>query len=308
MPHGIIIKSGSTDTTQEDLDKFLESKGYEVDKPEPPKEEPKLESFETEEEYNAAYEAWQAVQKKEEAANEDEEEKELLEAKEPKKLTKFQKRMKKILAPYKERIDELEKKLPKEAVTEVKKEENPRPKRTDFRTDDEYEDALLSWGTKKALAEQEVTDAKRQEQELLQGFLENYNERKEEFASEHEDFEDVIASSKVVIHPAVQMAIYEQENGPATVYYLATHPDYAAKLAGLTPLSAVMEVGRLSERLKSGKPGSGAGSEAQPKPKPVIPRPIRPVNTSATASTLTSRIAAEKGDFASFKAARRAGR
>jgi hypothetical protein len=91
-------------------------------------------------------------------------------------------------------------------------------------------------------------------------------------------------------------------------YYLGKHPAAAKKLAEMSPFAAVMEVGRLAARLKTGAPEPGdAASRTKIKPKPRIPEPVKPVSTSATASTLTSREAAQKKDFRAFRQAQARG-
>jgi hypothetical protein len=318
MPQGIIISSGSTGAKQEDADAVLIKHFGEdaIDRPDP-NAEPLKDAFETEEEFSAAHEEWKAKQAEAEGAEVEEDDEELGVTPQPKKKSKFTKRVEKVArqiadrenADLRKRLEVLEGGKEKPEV-KAKAEENPRPKRADFKADEEYEDALISWGHKKAAAEESVRTTQEREKELLAGFLEHYEEDKERALEEHEDFTEAVQASKVVIHPAVQMAIYECEKPADVVYYLAKNPDYAEKLREMTPLSAVKEVGRLEAKLAaaSGKPGSGAGDGEQRKPKPQLPAPIRPVSTAATASTLTSRAAAQKGDFAGFKAARRAGR
>ena len=92
-------------------------------------------------------------------------------------------------------------------------------------------------------------------------------------------------------------------------YYLGNTLDTRQSLAEMSPLSAVMEIGRLAEKLKSGKapePGADAARQKKTPPKK-IPEPVRPLSTSATASTLTSREAAKNRDYKAFKAAQRRG-
>jgi hypothetical protein len=139
--------------------------------------------------------------------------------------------------------------------------------------------------------------------------LESYQAGVAEFKDDHEDWDDVIAKSTIPIHESTYLAVMELENGPQVTYYLGKHPDYARRLAEMTPLSAAMEVGRLSTRLKTGAPEPGAaGGRTTPKPKTRLPEPVKPVSTAATSSTLTSAEAAKKRDYRAFKTAQRSGR
>jgi hypothetical protein len=314
MPSGVILSSASPGATKEAVEKVLAGAGLEVEKPEEDTaavvQEPKRDAFETDEEFEAAHVEWQDKQKEPEAKGGDEEEEE---EQPPKKLSKFKKRISRIVAPLerenqelKARIKALEKGGKKE---EPKPVENPRPKRADFTTDEEYEDALVAWGTAKAIADQAAKDAQKEENERLGQNLQNYRAQVEEFKEEHDDWDEVV-NQDIPMHVGVQLAIMEQENGAEVVYYLGRHPEYAKKLAEMTPLSAVMEVGRLSARLTagSGSPGSGAGHGDTTKNKSRVPPPVRPVSTAATSSTLTSRDAAAKRDYKGWKAAVRQGR
>lgn len=317
MPSGIILSSASQGATQKDVDAVLEKHGYEVDKPEPEKEpEPQRDAFESDEDFELAHEEWQAKQEppKEEKetpavkAEEDDDEEE------PRKPSKFQKRINKLVNPLKQRIAELERQLGDKGKSGDKsddKEEEAakRPARADFQNDQEYEDALLAWGVEKALAEKTVREAEKRDRETLEQNFTSYRNQVEAFKEEHDDWDEVV-NQDIPMHQSVQLAVMEQENGAAVIYYLGTHPEYARKLAELTPLSAVMEIGRLSEKLKpaSGSAAPSAGRGEPPKPKPKVPAPVRPVSTAATSSTLTSRDAAASGNYRAFKAAQRAGR
>lgn len=302
MPQGIVISSGSTGSKTEDTEALLKKHGYEEVRTYEEGEEPAEEGTKTEEE-KAAEAADLKAQ---------EEEKEFIEATEEKKPSKFQRRIEKILekatAPLKAKIADLESKNGK--TVELAAKEEAAPKREDFNSYEEFEEARFQYRYKAERAKETAAEAQEHEKELLKGFLEAYEEDKERAIEEHEDFSEVVKASKVVIHPAVQMAIYECRKPAEIVYYLAKNPDYAGKLAEMTPLSAVKEVGRLEDKLAKapGKVESTADGGVPRKPKPQLPAPIRSVSTAATTSTLTSRDAAEKGDFPAFKVARKAGR
>jgi len=331
MPSGIILASSSAGATKEAVEEVLTKAGIAVDKPEEEKkpepeekteekgkeiQEPQRDEFESEEEFEAAHVEWQDAQRKAEEEEPEEED----ETPRP-KLSKFKKRIARITAEKDREIEDLRRRLEaleKGGKTEEKDEEtdpNPRPKKADFKKadgtldDEKYEDALLAWGNKKALSENAMADAARREKELLEENLANYREQVADFKAEHDDWDDVVKQD-LPMHQGVQLAIIEQENGAEVTYYLGRHPEYTRKLAEMTPLSAVMEVGRLSAKLlaASGSPEPRSGRIEKPKPKPKLPEPIRPVDTSATASSLTSRDAADKRDFKQWKKLYRQGK
>lgn len=315
---GIILASASKGATQADVEKVLAAHVGEenIIRPEVEVEapvEPKRDDFDTEEDFEAAHVEWQDKQEKpeekDEEEGEEEEEKPVV-----RKPSKFQRRIGKITSRLEQENKELRDRLAAiekgEKKDDKKADENPRPKRADFDTDEKYEDALLAWGTEKALAEKSTKDAQRSQQEYATQIEKDYKERLAAFKETVEDADEVL-NQDIPVDPAVQWAMKEEANGPEMAYYLGRHPEYAKKLYEMSPHSAVKEVGRLSDRLlkaASGSPAPGSGRREQPKPKPRVPAPVRPVNTSATASTLTSRDAAQKGDFRAFRAAQRAGR
>lgn len=317
MPTGIVMSSSSQGATQEAIEKVLTENGYEPDKPEVTEPaapvEPKREDFKTDEEFATAQEEFEAAQ--EEQQEKEEREEEERQRKQEEKHPRLTRRQRAVAAATKKLQDDLKAANDRIAALEGGKkpaaaaaaEELKAPKREDFKTDEEFEDAKFDYRYKQRRAK-EAADAQRNAVETrLKENFENYQSQVAAFKEEHDDWDEVV-NQPIPVHESVYLAIQEQENGAQVTYYLGKHPDYARRLAELTPLSAVMEIGRLAEKLKGGnEPKNNAGgTQKKPAPKPV-PEPVRPVSTSATSSTLTSREAAQKRDFRAFKAAQRRG-
>lgn len=326
MPSGIILTSASKGATQEAVQEVLERNGYEVNQPEPPKEEtqvleePKRDDFENDEEFDAAHGEWteakEAAAEQSEADAEAEEEKKAAEEEAGKpKLSRRQRAIQRATEQIqrenedlKKRLEALERGEKPKVGEEAPKDPNPRPLRANFNSNEEYEDALLAWGTKKVLSERAMEDAASQQRAQLEQNWNDYRDRVENFRDAHEDWDDVV-NQDLPMHVETQLAIMEQENGPDVIYYLGKHPRFAQELAEMSPLSAVMEVGRLSTRLKTGAPDtSEANGRDKQKPRSRVPAPVRPVNTATVNPTLTSREAAKSGNFQAFKSAQRARR
>lgn len=312
-PSGIILSSGSEGATKEAIEKVLVDNGYEPDKPETKTEEPtepKREEFESDEAFEQAQEEF--TTKQAEAEEEQAEQERLEQERRHPKLTRRQRAVDKAtrqlqdeLRQTKERLAQLEGKSPKaEAVKQPEA-----PKRESFKSDAEFDEALFDWRYKMRRAKEQTESVIAAQNDRLKENWEGYRAQVEEFRETHDDWEEVV-NQAIPIHESVYLAVQEQENGAEVTYYLGKHPDYARKLAEMTPLSAVMEVGRLAARLsaKTGAPHRDeAGGEVKPKPRARIPEPVKPVSTSATSSTLTSKEAAAKRDFRAFKAAQRRG-
>lgn len=293
MPTGIILKSASHEVSDEVREKNLaavvESAGYEVAEKEAPAEPTRAE-FKTEEEFESAHVAWQDKGK---AAEKDDDEEDAA----PRKSRKTR-AIERATAPLLQKIKELEAKTGIVAPVVEKKDEAPkeaqRPKRTEFAQTEEgqqsYEDALLAWGVEKATKEKYSKEAEQAERTRQEELLSNYGAQIEEAKEAHEDWDDLqekFETNDVFIGHATQLAILELENGAEVTYYLMRHPVKAAELGKMSQVAAVMEVGRLSVRLKTGAPapGEASGSEAPAvKQKPKVPAPVRTVSTGGSSA------------------------
>lgn len=309
-PSGIIMQSSSVGATQEAIEKVLTDNGYEPEKPEVAVPvAPKPDDFENDEAFEAAQAEFEETQEAAAAEVEKKDER----AAEKKPLTRKQKAINKAtrdlqqeLRDTKDRLAALEGKGPRREPEAVKTPEAPQ--RDKFKSDAEFEDAMFDYRYQLRRAKEAAVEAVNTVQARLKENLENYQSAVAEFKDEHDDWDDVV-NQTIPIHESVYLAVMELENGPDVTYYLGKHPDYARRLAEMSPLSAAMEVGRLSSRLKTGAPEpSAAGNGATRKPKTRLPEPVKPVSTAATSSTLTSAEAAKKRDFRAFKTAQRAGR
>ena len=305
MPSGIILQSASHGATEEAVNKVLEANGYEVDKPEPKTEEnaePQRDQFETEEAFEEAHVAWQDAQPKTEEEDNEDEPVETLRRK-----GKFAKRVDKLTAPLRREISDLRKQL--EEAKSGKKIEEPqevkRPVRADFKSDEEFQDALIEWGVARANEKNAVRAAEDEQRAQLETNLANYRSQVEDFKESHDDWDEVV-NQDLPMHQSVQLAVMEEDNGAEVIYYLGKHPEFTRKLHEMSPLSAVMEVGRLSQRLKTGagrSPAATGGTTEKPKPR--VPAPITPVRTAAASTSPTTKTAKT---YREFKSAVRAGR
>lgn len=323
MPHGIVLSSSSVGATQEAIEDVLAKNGLEVEKPDVEEKpavdvEPKRDDFDSEEDFEEAHVTWQDKAAKGKTAKDDDEEEEEPPAKKPsrvaRKIDRATRELREQNEDLKKRLEALEKGGKK--ADEPAAEPNPRPDRTKFKTDTEYEDALLAWGVEKAMAEKTVKDSQRAQHDALETNLRSYRAQVEEFSEAHDDWDEVM-SQDLPMHTAVQLSAMEADNGAEMMYYLGKHPEYAKRLAEMSPLSAVMEIGRLSKRLKVGASrDDDAANDAAEKKKTKTPRapgPVTPVNTGATTSSqLTAREIAAKPNYAGkakdYKRALREGR
>ncbi len=285
MPTGIILKSASHEVSDEQREKNLqavvENAGYEVaSKEEETSAEPKREGFNTEEEFEAAHVAWQDKEdEKEEAA--------ASATPAAKKPSRRERAVERATAQLKEQNETLRKELEALKSKQPPPKEVPRPKRIEYDTNEKFEDALLAWGVENAKKESAVKDAEAANKNRFEKNIQNYAAQVEEVKELHDDWDEVV-NQDIFIGKEVQLAILEQENGAEVIYYLGRHPAYATKLGKMSPLSAVMEVGRLSARLTTGASAHDeANGEDSKKPKPKLPAPVKPVGSGTPSGNPT---------------------
>lgn len=317
MPTGIILASSSIGAKQEDIEKVFKDNGLEPDKPETPvvKEvvAPQRGDFESDEDFEKAEEEFAAKQEEAEVQREgEEEERQQKQEERHPKLSRRQRAVDKATKELKDQIATLSRELAevkgKQPAAPALVEKAPEaPKREAFKTDAEYEDALFDHRYKLRRAKEAVEESQNAYQNYLKENLTTYHAKKDEVKEEYDDWDEVLKEfGNAPVSDAIYTTILGLEEGPRVSYYLAKHPDQLEKLNALFPDAAMREVTRLHDRLKT---GSSAGERSEkPKITPKrLPEPVKPVSTSATTSTLTSRDAAQARDFRAFKAAQRRG-
>jgi hypothetical protein len=126
----------------------------------------------------------------------------------------------------------------------------PEPTLEDFDFDNaEWMKAWTKWNTNKTAAESKALSERTQSREQLQKTFDSYEERIAEFASEHDDFQEVVTSIQYPIPDAVQLAIMKHERGVEIAYYLGKNDDEAFNLASVNPALAEKAVERLASRM-----------------------------------------------------------
>lgn len=97
-----------------------------------------------------------------------------------------------------------------------------------------------------------------------------WNSQQASFAEQQPDYFEVIQGRWPCSEPMAD-AIRTSEAGAAVAYHLASNPDQARKIAGMTPLAQIREIGRLEARL--GREAAGGSTpwtvSAAPSPAPL---------------------------------------
>jgi chromosome segregation ATPase len=149
--------------------------------------------------------------------------------------------------------------------------EKPQP--SQFSDAFEYAEALAEYTADKRIGEMKQQEAQAKEAEQRQKVITEWTAKVESAKASLPDFDDIVASSDVVVNDDIRDAILESDVGPQILYHLAENDEIAKKIAGLSPKQALREIGKLEARFEA-KP------EAE-KPAPIVrskaPAPIQPI-------------------------------
>jgi hypothetical protein len=181
-----------------------------------------------------------------------------------------------------------------------------KPKLEDFQTLEAYQEALTDWKLDQRESDRKKAEARTAAEQAARTEQDNWAKREKAARKAHDDYDDLIDTVKIPAGPGVlaaRQAMLEDEHGAELLYYLAKNPKELERIAGLSPASAVLAIGKLSATFdkppatENGKPKiTGA-----PKPPPPSGRPSK--TTSDTPEE-----AAKRGDFRAYTKLRTAER
>jgi hypothetical protein len=150
-----------------------------------------------------------------------------------------------------------------QAVDETDKEPDPADY-TFGETDPGFIRALARYEGRQAYREEAAKDRQQTHARTVE---ETWADRQKEFKKERPDYEEkVYRGSKWDCSPAMADAIKTSDLGAAVAYHLATNPEEARRIAGLNPLAAIREIGRLEARFDSKAAPQKQASDAPPPP------------------------------------------
>lgn len=202
---------------------------------------------------------------------------------EEKKQSRFQRRLDRQKAA---RIAaETEARLLRERLAEVSKPAvtDNEPTRDQFENYEDYVEARATWRAEqkaaelvdKRLRDRDESDLRSKETQQTQAISNQWTKREEAYSDANPDYEDLVApfvqEEMQQIDASARRAIVESDLGPNILHYLAKNPDEAERIAELSPLRQVAEIGKLEVIV----------SKPQPKKASNAPEPITPVGTKA---------------------------
>ena len=179
------------------------------------------------------------------------------------------------------------------------------PQPSQFSDAFEYAKALAEYSTEKALAERDRQQAMAREQEAQQKIIQSWAQKVQAAKAELPDFDDLVASSDVVVNNAVRDAILESDVGPKILYHLAENNDLAKKIAGLSPNAALREIGKLEARFEV----NPETKQTAPVVRSKAPAPIQPIRGGQGQADVPISANGEfHGSYQAWKAARKSGK
>jgi len=179
------------------------------------------------------------------------------------------------------------------------------PQPSQFSDAFEYAKALAEFSTEKALAERDRQVAQQREQEAQQKIIQSWAQKVQEAKAELPDFDDLVASSDVVVNNAVRDAILESDVGPKILYHLAENNDLAKKIASLSPNAALREIGKLEAKFEV----TPETKQTTPVVRSKAPTPIQPIRGGQGKADVPISADGEfHGSYQAWKAARKAGK
>jgi len=195
-----------------------------------------------------------------------------------------------------QRLAALEQQAPKKEFVD----QEPQP--SQFQDAFEYAKALAEYTADKRIEEMKRQEAEAKAEAARQSMIQEWSKKVETAKAELPDFDDMVASSDVVVSDDIRDAILESDVGPKILYHLAENSEFAKKVASMPTRAALKEIGKLEARFE-------AKAEEKPVVRSKAPAPVTPIKAaSGVADTKLSSDGNWYGSYAEWKAARKAGK
>jgi hypothetical protein len=124
-----------------------------------------------------------------------------------------------------------------------------KPKLEDFKSLEAYQEALTDWKFDERDRIRKEADTRTAAENAVRTEQEQWTAKEKAARKAHDDYDDVIDTVVIPAGPGVRsarQAMLEDEHGAELLYYLGKHPKELERIAGLSPASAVLAIGKLS--------------------------------------------------------------
>lgn len=140
-----------------------------------------------------------------------------------------------------------------------------KPELDSFSTYEDYIGALSKWEVKRERQAEKAADATRTQQTDMAKKAQRFEELCEEVRKDVPDFDDIAFDPLLKLTNMMVETIQESDIGPRILLHLQKNRTEAKRIAGLSTIAQIKEVGRIEERLQS---RTTAASKA---PDPISP-------------------------------------
>jgi hypothetical protein len=157
------------------------------------------------------------------------------------------------------------------------------PKPEDFKTVGEYTRALTKWEVAQARKAERAESERSTQQQKISEVQQQFAERVAQAAKEIPDYYEVIEQADWEVPHHIQAYIVGEERGPQVGYYLSKHREEFDRIAKLSPIRAIAELGKLEDKLKAKAAPTPAGEPTAPAATVSrAPAPITPLEGKST--------------------------
>lgn len=144
-----------------------------------------------------------------------------------------------------------------------------KPMSNQFKTDEEYFEALAEWKLDQKLAAREQAareeSSRNRQQETRQKVAYRVQGQIEAGRGKYSDFDEkVMQNQGLAITPSMVEALSEFDAGEDITYYLADHLDEAADIASMSPTRQAIALGRIEAKLASKPPAKTVSAAPAP--------------------------------------------
>jgi hypothetical protein len=165
---------------------------------------------------------------------------------------------------------------------------DPEPDAAKFGDYVEWQKAWNRWDRRQETRQEKAQAAAAEQHNAVKAKAESWQSRVSEAAAELADFAEVAQNPDLPVSQVMAEAITDSEIGPKILYHLGQNPEDAARIAKLSPVAQVREIGKIEAKLAVDTPEA---DEETPEPlvkKPLAvskaPAPHRPLAGAAAVS------------------------
>jgi len=161
--------------------------------------------------------------------------------------------------------------------------EGDEPKQEDFKTVGEYTKALTKYEVAQARKADSAEHAKQSQKQQIETVQQQFAERIATTAKDIPDYHEVVGEADWEVPHHMQAYIVDSENGARLGYHFAKHRDDFDRIAKLSPIRAIAELGKLEDKLfKKAEATPDKGAAATSTQVSRAPAPITPLEGKTT--------------------------